>query len=55
MSVLMPRKRGSPKSEYPQIRVSREVYEALRELRFVLRKETLNEVILELIKGVKKK
>ena len=55
MLFSMPGKKGSPKSEFPQIRVKKDVYDALRDLRFVLKKETLNEVIEELMKRNKKK
>jgi hypothetical protein len=51
----MPGKKGSPKSDFPQIRVKKGVYDALRDLRFALKKETINEVIEELLKKNKKK
>jgi predicted CopG family antitoxin len=55
MLSSMAGKRGSPKSEFPQIRVKKEVYDALRDLRFAFRKESLNEVIEELLKRRRKK
>lgn len=41
----MPGKKGRPKSEFPQLRVSKDTYEKLRKLRFKLEKESMDEVI----------
>lgn len=41
--------RGNPTKKYPQISVSRELYDELRELKFELRVESLGETIKALI------
>lgn len=45
----MPGKKGKPKSEFPQLRVTRDTYEKLRKLRFRLEKDSMDEVITWLI------
>ena len=45
----MPGKKGRPKSEFPQLRVTKDTYEKLRKLRFKLEKESMDEVISWLI------
>ncbi len=45
MPPLMPGKRGKPKSEFPQLRVTKETYEKLRKLKFKLELETMDEVV----------
>lgn len=49
MLSTMPGVRGKPKSEYPQIRVSKETYEKLRKLKFKLECETFDELVKKLI------
>lgn len=51
----MPGKKGSPKSEFPQLRVTKDTYEKLRKLRFKLEKESMDEVVSWLIEDSKKK
>ena len=46
----MPGKRGEPTKKYPQISVSRELYDELRELKFKLKVDSMGDVIDRLIK-----
>ena len=46
----MPGKRGEPTKKYPQISVSRELYDELRELKFKLKVDSMGDVIDVLIK-----
>lgn len=46
----MPGKRGEPTKKYPQISVSRELYDELRELKFKLKVDSMGDVIDLLIK-----
>jgi predicted CopG family antitoxin len=51
----MPGKKGSPKSDFPQLRVTKETYDKLRKLRFKLERESMDEVISWLIEHSEKK
>ena len=51
----MPGKRGDPTKKYPQISISRELYDELRELKFELKVDSLGEVIDRLLKEHDKK
>ncbi|WP_153280130.1 hypothetical protein [Thermoplasma sp. Kam2015] len=45
----MPGIRGSPSKKYPQISVTKDLYDRLRELKFELKVDSLGEVIKLLI------
>lgn len=47
--------KGKPKKKYPQVGLTRDVYDELWELKFDLRKNSLNELIQYLIDEHKKK
>lgn len=50
MIVVMPGKRGNPTKKYPQISLSKELYDELRELKFELRVDSMGEVIDRLLR-----
>lgn len=47
--VDMAGKRGAPTKKYPQVSLSRELYDQLRELKFELKVDSMGEVIQALI------
>ena len=51
----MPGARGNPTKKYPQISVSRELYDQLRELKFELKVDSMGEVIEKLLTEHKSK
>lgn len=46
----MPAEKGKPKKKYPQVGLTQEVYRELWDLKFDLRKNSLNELVDYLIK-----
>ena len=45
----MPGTRGNPSKKYPQIALSRELYDELRELKFEFKVDSMGEVIARLL------